>query len=115
MKPEDVPPEWVESGAIELCWVGFHQALPGKTVKSYWRNVSPTAKQQYRKEVRAALAAVAPLIRRAALEEAAGVAETEGDWCPCGGPPCQTPPGHGCGIREANGESIAAAIRALDT
>lgn len=20
-------------------------------------------------------------------------------WCPCGGPPCQTPAGHGCGLR----------------
>jgi hypothetical protein len=23
--------------------------------------------------------------------------DLDAEWCPCGGPPCQTPPGHGCG------------------
>jgi hypothetical protein len=107
MKAKDVPGDWVEAGAIELCWVGFHQPLPGKTAKSYWRNVSATAKQQYQREVRAALAAVAPLIRRAALEEAARVARNGCLVPPDGGSPTEA---------EADMcDRIAATIRALDT
>jgi hypothetical protein len=55
--------------------------------------------------MRAALAAVAPMIRRAALEEAAGVAETH-EWF-VGGIGTKAP---GSGQAKA----IAAAIRALD-
>jgi hypothetical protein len=52
MKPEDVPQEWVE-----MAWGAYGTAAVG--------------------DMHAALAAIAPLIRRAALEEAAGVLESE--------------------------------------
>ena len=45
-------------------------------------------------------------------ERAAETAE-KAVWCPCGGPPCQTPAGHGCGVSPAEGVEVAAAIRAL--
>jgi hypothetical protein len=88
MKPKDVPQEWVE-----MAWGAYGTAAVG--------------------DMHAALAAVAPLIRRAALEEAAGVAENRhlGWVFPH---PDDARPGEVCDDATACAD-IAAAIRALDT
>jgi hypothetical protein len=84
MKVEDVPDEWVDRMREEL-------------------NVWPCEA-----DLRAALAAVAPLLRRAALEEAAGVASSfdNGRF---------VYDGNGMLVPTRAGVKIAAAIRALDT
>jgi len=83
MKPEDVPDEWIET------------ALDAYS-DNEWRTSASA--------MRAALAAVAPLIRAAALEEAAMVAKTH-EWF-VGGIGTKAP---------GSGESraIATAIRAM--
>jgi hypothetical protein len=64
---------------------------------------------------RAALSALMPFVAARvaaaaeAMREACRDAALPFEYCPCGGPPCQTPPGHGCGQRD----EIGAAIRAL--
>ncbi len=48
-----------------------------------------------------------------AMRERAVETAEKAVWCPCGGPPCQTPAGHGCGVSPAEGVEVAVAIRAL--
>ncbi len=48
---------------------------------------------------------------RAGAEAMRKAARDEGyrhDYCPCGGPPCQTPPGYGCGVQTTISDAIAA-------
>jgi hypothetical protein len=101
MKWEDVPDEW---------------AVPARAAyQAAWNDGCPPTRS-----FRHALAAVAPLIRRAALEEAAGVAE-----CGCANRALVAETAARCGPNsgarwglcgEANcGALDAAAIRALDT
>jgi hypothetical protein len=91
MKAEDVPAEWVDA-AVDAAFSAYHKC-PGHFA---WE----AEKDRFCR----ALAAVAPLIRRAAMEEAAGVAETH-EWF-VGGIGTKAP---GSGQAKA----IAAAIRAL--
>lgn len=101
MSAYEVPEEWVQRAAQIVA-------------PHLFRDTSPALNNQRARvltAMRAALAAVLSRAIAAERERCARVAENESDYCPCGGPPCQTPPGHGCGVQQANGERIAAAIR----
>jgi hypothetical protein len=98
MMSEDVPEEWVL--AAWNGWVaGKHDGMHGEAM-------------------RAALAAVAPLIRRAALEEAAGVAENKAaslDKLGADIAKRAVVGAHPYLVRATDARDIAAAIRALGT
>jgi hypothetical protein len=91
MKPENVPDEWVDA-AVDAAFPSYHKC-PGHFA---W----DAEKDRFCR----AIAVVIPAIRRAALEEAAGVAETH-EWF-VGGIGTKAP-----GSGEA--KAIAATIRAL--
>ena len=97
MKWEDVPDEW---------------AVPARAAyQAAWNDGCPPTRS-----FRHALAAVAPLIRRAALEEAAGVAETAAISWESDAPACKSHLAEReCLASAEAAQSIAAAIRALDT
>jgi hypothetical protein len=96
MRPEDVPEEWVLAA-----WNGW---------------VAGKQDGMHGDAIRAGLAAVAPLIRRAALEEAAGVAETAAISWESDAPACKSHLAEReCLASAEAAQSIAAAIRALDT
>jgi hypothetical protein len=86
MKVEDVPDEWVALGSKA-------HALYSPLLVAPMPARVPSREEMWEAQVRWIIAAVAPLIRRAALEEAAGVV--------------------GSGEYGRAGITIAAAIRAL--
>jgi len=98
MKVEDVPDEWVALGSKA-------HALYSPLLVAPMPARVPSREEMWEAQVRWIIAAVAPLIRAATLEEAAGVADTE---------LLNTDILMGLPAKSHAAWKIAAAIRALD-